>query len=105
MKTVLIVDDDPEISRSLANLFDSQRFRFYFLDDGQNMVEFVKEKNDVDVVLLDVNLPTLSGLDILKTGQSARSQFPDYYDIRICLYGKCHRGDARRSLRVPYQTI
>ncbi|SYZ73655.1 Acetoacetate metabolism regulatory protein AtoC [Candidatus Zixiibacteriota bacterium] len=66
MKNILIVDDDPEISRSLANLFDPQRFHFYFLNDGQRMVEFVKEKDDVDVILLDVNLPTLSGLDILK---------------------------------------
>jgi two-component system nitrogen regulation response regulator GlnG len=66
MKNILIVDDDQEVSKSLANLFDSNRFAFSFLDDGQTMVEFIKEKKDIDVVLLDVNLPTLSGLDILK---------------------------------------
>ncbi len=76
MKNILIVDDDPEISRSLANLFDPQRFHFYFLDDGQNMVEFVKEKDDVDVILLDVNLPTLSGLDILKQAKVDGIQSP-----------------------------
>lgn len=66
MKNLLIVDDDPEISRSLANLFDSERYRFYFLDDGQIMVEFLKEHSNIDCVLLDVNLPTMSGLDLLK---------------------------------------
>lgn len=66
MKNILIVDDDPEISKSLANLFDSERYRFYFLEDGRNMIEFIKERNDLDVVLLDVNLPTLSGLELLK---------------------------------------
>jgi DNA-binding NtrC family response regulator len=66
MKNVLIVDDDPEISRSLANLFDPERFHFDYLDDGQAMVDFINDKKNIDVVLLDVNLPTLSGLDVLK---------------------------------------
>lgn len=66
MKNILIVDDDSEVSRSLANLFDSERYRFYFLEDGPRMVEFLMEHKDVDAVLLDVNLPTVSGLDILK---------------------------------------
>ncbi|MCX6825845.1 MAG: sigma-54 dependent transcriptional regulator [candidate division Zixibacteria bacterium] len=66
MKNILIVDDDSEVSKSLANLFDSSRFHFFFLDDGRKMIDFVKERNDIDVILLDVNLPTTSGLDILK---------------------------------------
>ncbi|MBN2227061.1 MAG: sigma-54-dependent Fis family transcriptional regulator [candidate division Zixibacteria bacterium] len=66
MKNLLIIDDDPEISRSLANLFDPDRYRFYFLGDGQGMVKFVEDHDDIDVILLDVNLPTLSGLDLLK---------------------------------------
>jgi two-component system nitrogen regulation response regulator GlnG len=66
MKNILIVDDDAEISKSLANLFDPARFQFSFLEDGQTMVEFVKKRNDIDAILLDVNLPTMSGLDILK---------------------------------------
>ena len=66
MKNILIVDDDTEISQSLANLFDSAKFRFYFLEDGQRMVEFVKEHKEIDAILLDVNLPTMSGLELLK---------------------------------------
>ncbi|UCD16875.1 MAG: sigma-54-dependent Fis family transcriptional regulator [Candidatus Zixiibacteriota bacterium] len=66
MKNLLIIDDDPEISRSLANLFDPERYRFNFLEDGQGMVRFIEEHPEIDVVLLDVNLPTLSGLDLLK---------------------------------------
>ncbi len=66
MKSVLIVDDDADISKSLANLFDPGKFQFYFLKDGKRMVEFIKEHDDINVVLLDVNLPTLSGLELLK---------------------------------------
>ena len=48
MKNILIVDDDREVSRSLANLFDPDRFRFYFLEDGQKVIEFVKEHKDIE---------------------------------------------------------
>ncbi|MEW6015771.1 MAG: sigma-54 dependent transcriptional regulator [Candidatus Zixiibacteriota bacterium] len=76
MKNILIVDDDPEISRSLANLFDPDRYRFAFLDDGQRMVEFIKERKDIDAILLDVNLPTMSGLDILKKAKLSDIDVP-----------------------------
>ena len=66
MKNILLVDDDTELSQSLANLFDSDRFRFRFLGDGAEVTEFVDQHNDIDLVLLDVNLPTMSGLDVLR---------------------------------------
>ena len=66
MKNILIVDDDREISKSVANLFDPDRFRFYFLEDGQKVVEFITENKDIDAILLDVNMPGLSGLEVLR---------------------------------------
>jgi len=65
MKNILIVDDDPEVSRSLANLFNSDRYRFYFLENGERMIDFIGDHEDIDVILLDVNLPTISGLELL----------------------------------------
>ena len=66
MKNILLVDDDREVSQSLANLFDTERFRFSFLEDGIQVTNYVSEHSDVDLVMLDVNLPTLSGLEVLK---------------------------------------
>ncbi|MFH2035888.1 MAG: sigma-54 dependent transcriptional regulator [Candidatus Zixiibacteriota bacterium] len=76
MKNILIVDDDPEISRSLANLFDPERFRFYFLEDGNKLVSFLRDNKIIDVVLLDVNLPSVSGLDLLKEVKSENITMP-----------------------------
>ena len=33
MKNILLVDDDHEVSQSLANLFDTDKFCFQFLDE------------------------------------------------------------------------
>jgi len=66
MKNILLVDDDKDLSQSLAKLFDSDKFSFEFLEDGTDVEQFVSKHNDLDLVMLDVNLPSMSGLDILK---------------------------------------
>ena len=76
MKNILLVDDDREVSQSLANLFDADRYRFNFLEDGIDVSHYVAEHNDVDLVMLDVNLPTLSGLEVLKQIKSVNGNVP-----------------------------
>ncbi len=76
MKKILLVDDDKEISQSLANLFDSDKYKFNFLEDGALVTNFLEENNDVDLVMLDVNLPTLSGLDVLKQIKQIKNELP-----------------------------
>ncbi len=76
MKNILLVDDDKELSQSLANLFDADRFRFRFLEDGAEVNDFVDSHNDIDLVLLDVNLPTMSGLDVLREIKEKKNTLP-----------------------------
>jgi DNA-binding NtrC family response regulator len=76
MKKILLVDDDKEVSQSLANLFDTDKFRFDFLEDGGTVRGFLAENDDVDLVMLDVNLPTLSGLDVLKQIKQVKTDLP-----------------------------
>jgi len=76
MKNILLVDDDKDLSQSLANLFDPEKFRFDFLEDGLEVGEYVREHDDVDLVMLDVNLPSLSGLDVLKQIKQIKSDLP-----------------------------
>ncbi|MEA2031355.1 MAG: sigma-54 dependent transcriptional regulator [candidate division Zixibacteria bacterium] len=76
MKNILLVDDDKELSQSLANLFDSDRFDFQFLEDGDKVSQVVEESNDLDLVMLDVNLPSLSGLEVLKQIKKVRNELP-----------------------------
>ena len=76
MKNILLVDDDKDLSQSLANLFDPDKFRFDFLDDGLEVGEYVREHGDVDLVMLDVNLPSLSGLDVLKQIKQIKNDLP-----------------------------
>ncbi len=76
MKNILLVDDDQDLSQSLANLFDPDKYKFAFLDDGLEVGRYVKEHSDVDLVMLDVNLPSLSGLDVLKQIKQIDTEMP-----------------------------
>ena len=76
MKHILLVDDDKEVSQSLANLFDSEKYKFDFLEDGSGVRQFLNGNEAVDLVMLDVNLPTMSGLEVLKEIREVRKELP-----------------------------
>ena len=76
MKNILLVDDDKDLSQSLANLFDSDKFNFQFLDDGTDVHNFVSDHDELDVVMLDVNLPSMSGLEVLRQIKEVRDELP-----------------------------
>ena len=65
MTTVLVVDDDPAIQRTLAIGLRARGYHVLPARDGRTAVEAVRE-DDPDVVLLDLGLPDLSGVDVLR---------------------------------------
>ncbi|MDE7139801.1 MAG: response regulator [Treponemataceae bacterium] len=60
-KTILLVDDDIVQLRAMQRWF-SKRFNAFAVTSGMEMVAFLK-KTPVDLVLLDYEMPVLSGLD------------------------------------------
>lgn len=61
---VLIADDDPVLRRLLPSQISSKDFQFFTVENAQKVFGLLKEE-DFDVVLLDVNLPDVSGIEIL----------------------------------------
>lgn len=64
-KHILLVDDDLEITQAVSNYFDPADYKFHTLSDGDRLLEVLPRVNP-DIVLLDVHLPSTSGLDLLK---------------------------------------
>ncbi len=60
---VLIVDDDPAILTLLEGLLQGWGFRLQLLSDSQQFWETM-EQFDPDIVLLDVEMPQVSGFDL-----------------------------------------
>ena len=68
---ILIVDDEPEIAESLADfLVKKANFLVSSVPDGQEAIDFLQatvadDATEIDLVLLDMRMPNLSGLDVL----------------------------------------
>jgi DNA-binding response OmpR family regulator len=63
--TVLVADDDDDIARLLRDYLEADGHTVHIASDGRAAVEAV-EQHPVDVVLLDVMMPELSGFDVLR---------------------------------------
>ena len=74
MKTVLVVDDSRIMRNIVKNTFDQLKLPVHFLEafDGNNAMQ-VLTNNKVDLVLLDWNMPNLSGIDFLRQVRSQDS--------------------------------
>jgi two-component system nitrogen regulation response regulator NtrX len=63
---ILIVDDEASIRSSLKGILEDEGFLVKTAQSGEESLELLKSQN-VDLVLLDIWLPQMNGLDVLKT--------------------------------------
>jgi two-component system alkaline phosphatase synthesis response regulator PhoP len=64
-QTILVVDDEPQIVKVLRGYLEQAGFRVVTANDGSMaMAQYKHEKPDL--VLLDLSLPTLDGLDVAR---------------------------------------
>ncbi|APT88174.1 XRE family transcriptional regulator [Corynebacterium frankenforstense DSM 45800] len=65
MTTILIVEDEESLADPLAFLLNKEGFETVIAGDGPTALEEF-EANDIDIVLLDLMLPGMSGTDVCK---------------------------------------
>ncbi len=66
MKTILIIDDDPLIRKTLAAHFSSEEdYEITLAEDGREGLQKYEE-NSPDLVILDIRLPDINGLEVLR---------------------------------------
>ena len=62
---VLVADDEPHIGRIIKMKLEQGPFRVTLAYDGQEAIDMLEAQPDIDLVLLDLMMPNLSGLDVL----------------------------------------
>lgn len=65
LPTILIIEDDPVLSKMYTEKFTSEGFNVLTALDGESGFDMAVS-NRVDIILLDVMLPRVSGIDLLK---------------------------------------
>jgi DNA-binding NtrC family response regulator len=72
---LLIVDDEPDLRWVLRGLFEDEGFEVQEAGDGQEALQIV-ERREPDVVLSDMRMPHVSGLQLLRELRARKPELP-----------------------------
>jgi two-component system cell cycle response regulator CtrA len=72
---VLLIEDDRSIAQSIELMLKSENFNVYTTDLGAEGIDLGK-LYDYDIILLDLNLPDMSGYEVLRTLRVAKVKTP-----------------------------
>ncbi len=65
MSSILVIDDEPGIRSVLKDVLQDEDYRVFLAEDGFQGLETIAAES-IDLVILDVWLPNMGGIDVLK---------------------------------------
>ena len=83
MDTVLVIDDDDQLRKSFCKLLKEEKYAVISAASGEAGIEIVKQ-NVLDLVILDLRLPGINGMETFKRIKKIDSKLPV---IIITAYG------------------
>ncbi|MBO9699308.1 MAG: response regulator [Sporocytophaga sp.] len=94
-KKVLIADDDMRNIYSLTNVLEDQGMHVVVAYDGRQAIDELDANPDTDIILMDIMMPEMDGIDATK---SIRSK-PEYRNLPIiAITAKAMTGDKEKCI-------
>ena len=87
---VLVADDEPHIGRIIKMKLEQGPFRVTLAYDGKEALEVLRRDDDIALVLLDLMMPYLSGIDVL-TEMKKDERLKDLPTIILTAAGQEHQ--------------
>ena len=85
---ILVVDDEPDLEplmlQRMRRDIRSGRYKFVFAQNGVEALEKLRQENDIDMVLSDINMPQMDGLTLL---EQIPKVDPNIRSVIISAYG------------------
>jgi len=80
---ILVVDDEEPVRKLFEDLLTKEKHDVKYVSSAEEALDWI-EKDDFDIMLLDIKLPGISGLEALKL---VKDKKPDLTVIMITGYG------------------
>ena len=89
---ILVVDDEPDVELLITQQFRRQiragEFTFSFARDGEQALTVLQKDAGFDLMLLDINMPVMDGLQLL---QEIKRDWPHLMVMMVTAYGDDER--------------
>ena len=93
-KKILVVDDEPNIVRSLTYILNKEGYGVSTAEDGAEAMDMIRDSKP-HLMILDVMMPNMSGYDVCRAVKSD----PELVDIQVMmLTANGQVGDRRLGL-------
>lgn len=101
MDTILVVDDEPNYLIVLSELLKEEGYEVFTADCGKQGLEIIAD-TDLDLIITDMNMPGITGLELLKGAKAYNQHLPV---IMITAYGEIDKAvEAMRAGAYNYLT-
>lgn len=94
VKTVLVIDDETIVRKSLCDQLEDLGFQVLEAENGQKGVDII-EQEEIDLVLTDLRMPEMSGLEVIQHSKLLKPNL-----LIIVISGAGHIGDAVEAMRL-----
>jgi two-component system, cell cycle sensor histidine kinase and response regulator CckA len=93
-KTILLVEDDPQLRALLSRVLEKEGYRVFTAKDGNDAFRLcLDSEGALDLLVTDVILPGINGIDLV---QFVESRWPD---VRVIMFS----GQIDKSSLVDYR--
>lgn len=75
MRKILSVDDDPQVLRCFQDALKRKGYEVFVTSDPSEAATIIKE-HDLDLVMLDIRMPKISGFQVFKELKKKYSSLP-----------------------------
>ena len=105
-RTILVVEDERIMLRLLERFLSRQGYQVLLAADGEQAIDgYCRHKTEIDVVLLDVGLPKVSGVDVFRKMKKENPEVrvvvaSGYLDARMKT--EMYRAGVKAFLDKPY---
>ena len=72
---ILLVEDDPHLAKGLRFNLEREGYEIFLVDNGVSALDRLREK-DFDLIILDLMLPKMGGLEVARAIRETNIRFP-----------------------------
>lgn len=107
MARILLVDDESIVVTVLSKLLKSEGYDVVAIQDGNEAVDLIKSEQEFDLMISDIRMSPVNGMELLRLARKVRSSMPV---VMITAYGsdeaaaEALKMGALDYIRKPFKT-